>query len=166
LVAGLAGKAGLPKQAIAILIQVPLLWGMHRYYALNSLAMRLSTYIQVMLEPVLPGLRWEGRNGLFEERYNKIRYFDARTCRFPNAILNWSLHRFAQVFCLLTAIGIYVSFDAWRQIPTRDLQFYVLTVVLAVLNLMSAVLVYKCVFRRHTAECFVGIWQGIKQREQ
>ena len=117
LAAGLAEKSGLPKQAIPILIQVALLWGMHRYNALTSLGIRLSTYIQVMLEPVLPGIRWEGRNESFEKIYTKIRYF-------PSASVNWCLHRFSQVFFLLTAIGYYVSINAVLQIQTHDHGFY------------------------------------------
>jgi hypothetical protein len=159
LAAGLAEKSGLPKQAIPILIQVALLWGMHRYYALISLGMRLSTYIQVMLEPVLPGIRWEGRNKSFEDIYTKIRYFSS-------ARVNWSLQRFSQVFFLLTAIGLYVSINAALQIQTRDFGFYVFAVVLVILHLMSTLLMLKCVFLRPTAARFEGIWQSIKQREQ
>jgi len=166
LAVGVAEKSGLPKWAIPILIQVALLWTMHRYYALIMLGLRLSTYIQVMLEPVLPGLRWEGRNESFEKDYDKIRYFKCeRFNRYLpgfSRVFNRTLHRFSQVFVPLCLIGIIVSFNVLRQIQPHDYRFYGLIGVLLMLHLMSSLLVYKCVFRRHTPASFIKIWQSIK----
>jgi len=158
LAAGLAEKTGQTILAAPILIQVALLWAMNRHNALNALRRRLSTYIQVMLEPVLPGIRWEGRNVKFESAYRPIQY-----CLSP--VMNRWLHKLTQVFPLLLLIGVYVSISTVGQIQTRGFWFYVFVVVLAVLHLMSIPLVDRCVFRPILEPYFEARWKDVKQSE-
>ena len=158
LASGLAEKLGRANLIIPILIQGALLWAMNRYNALDSLRKRLSTYIQVMLEPVLPGIRWEERNDAFERVYRPRQYH-------LGPRMNWWLHRLSQVFPLLFLIGVYVSFSTVTQIQTHDLGFYLQTAVLLVLHLMSIPLMFTCVFLRIPEASYKELWESIKLRE-
>ena len=155
LAAGIADKPWLPAHVVPILVQTALLWAMHRFHMLNSLRVRLSTYIQVMLEPTLPGICWEGRNHAFEP-FNKRRYY------FQWRVLNWCLHRFSQVFFLLTAMGMYLSVNSVLRTQMRDFRFYVVCAILIALHLMSTLLMLKCVFLRPSASLYIEIWKSIK----
>jgi hypothetical protein len=170
LAAGLAEKSGLPKATIPILIQVALLWGMHRYHALESLRKRLSTYIQVMLEPELPGICWEGRNELFEGLYRKDHYFTGPQGKwyyhFTSPTTNRRLHLFSQVFFLLTLGSLYFSVDAVRKMDPHTIGFYAFILVLGALHLMSLLLMLNCVFLRRKEPFYKGIWQSIRQTKQ
>ena len=130
LAAGLAERSGFARELIPFLIQVVLLWAMNRYHALISLRMRLSTYIQVMLEPVLPGIRWESRNDLFESAYRKKHYS-------WNSGVNWWLHRLTHVFVLLSLISLYVSFTVVKQFPTSGFLFLVYLMGLVLFHLTA-----------------------------
>jgi hypothetical protein len=159
LAVGLMDRPWLPKHAVPILVQTALLWAMHRYHALTSLRVRLSTYVQVMLEPALPGLRWEARNQAFES-------FSVQSYYFSSKPGSWCLHRFTQVFFLLTVIGIYLSVISLLQIPHRNFSFFILAGALGVLHTMSTLLMIKCVFLRASHSGYIRIWQGIREGEQ
>jgi hypothetical protein len=159
LAVGLTDRASLTKHTVPILVQTALLWAMHRHLMLSTLRIRLSTYIQVMLEPEMPGIHWEGRNDAFDS----INY---RGYYFSNKALSWCLHRFTQLFFLLTAIGIFLSINSVMQMHTRDASFYIFAAILGVLHLMSTLLMLKCVFLCPTSASYIKIWQGIKQSEQ
>ena len=91
--AGLSDKTWLPHLCIPLLFQIVILWGMHRYYALNSIRLRLSTYIEVLIEPRVEGLNWERRNTQFNKINFNSYYFKSR---FASGVLHYGANVF---FC-------------------------------------------------------------------
>jgi hypothetical protein len=158
LATGLYEKNGIPKPLVAVVVQTVLLWGMHRFYALTSLRLRLSTYIKLLLEPRLPGINWETRNARFELAVRPIYYY-------RNASISWLLHRVSQIFFLFPAIGLFLTVDSLSRMGSKGPSFYGYAAVLAILHIASTLLALKCVFFRPTEEAYSTLWRAISKDE-
>jgi hypothetical protein len=157
--ASLAEKSWLPKLIIPVLFQIILLWGMQRYHSLSSTRLKLSTYIQVMLEPVLEGINWEHRNHRFNQ-LNPRRYY------FFNKFIRRPFQHFGHLFFLLTSLGFYLSIQALLETVIRPLLFWLFVGLLFFLHTMSTFLMVKCVFLRPNESTYIGYWEKIKAEEK
>jgi hypothetical protein len=151
---GLSDKQWMPKAAIPVLVQMLLLWGMHRYYGLLSLQKKLSTYIQVALEPCLPGLQWERHALEFERLAAK------RTPAIIKALI-WGLRRASHVYTLLSVVGLYLSASTLLSLRWERYDYLGYLGALALLHVMSAALLVVSVIRPPSTLKYLALWQAV-----
>ncbi len=159
LATGLAEKAWLPKPIAPIMVQIILLWGMHRFAGLSFLQMKLSSYIQVALEPNLPGLRWERLNFEFEEAEKNG---TAKT----RGLLAWFVRKASHIFFLLALAGIGLSVGALYDYRRVSLQLALYGSVLFALHVVSTALMLKVVFFAPNHNDYLSRWRDVLSAER
>jgi hypothetical protein len=144
LTAGLADKGWLPKPAFPALLQMILLWGMHRFYNLVMIRTKISAYIQVVLEPNMPGLRWEGLQEVF----------------------HFTIRRRRPALILLTLVAIIISGLSVYNTPTSDPFFIWYTEALGLLSLLTVTVMIKCVFFVYDPTKQIAAWREVIRIDQ
>jgi hypothetical protein len=150
-IAGLASKNSQFIEIIPILYQVVLIWGIDRYIISSRLRTRLSTYIQVFIEPKHNELNWEKRNSSF-----KI------TTKLNGNIWKW-VRRLSNLLSLLFLIGIYVSFTYFISIECFDLENIIVTSILLLLQIFGLIFLIIGVFYYPDPNEYLRKWHEIKK---
>jgi len=156
---GLVEKDWIPKWLVPLAIQVSLIIGLTMYYSATILRLRLSTYIQVFIEPEVSGLNWEARNSIFSCRRNDDQ---KRVYRIAYWIYKW----FLNVFSILLLAGIVISIKSFFDLNNACFQYiwWVLSTLL-VLHIASPYLLVMCIRlpKRHGE--FISSWSLIQREE-
>ncbi len=157
--AGLSDSAWLPRLLVPTLFQIVLLWGMHSYHSLNSIRLRLSTYIETLIEPEVDGLNWERRN----TEFNKLNY---ESYYFNNWLVSAVLHCGSNVFFLLQLLGLLLSVDAINTFDAAaQSHAWPLVTMLVLLHPMSFLFMMKCVFLKPKPDHYRQLWLQIQHEE-
>ena len=157
---GLTEKSLLSPIVIPILIQFVLIISMNRYFSDSMLRLRLSTYIEVMLEPKIPGLNWESRNSRFKKLAHKKANF------FITAIL-WFIEKFQNIFFLLAIFGLYISIQRILELSKTNEKAFLIPIIgiLGILHIVNFYLLYKCTYGTRKYSEYIAIWEAIKAEE-
>jgi hypothetical protein len=128
-IAGISSSNFVFVEISPIIYQIVLIWGLDRYGSSTRLRMRLSTYIQVFLEPKNEDLNWEERNSNFKIRNSYLSKFRKRIKKATN------------LFTLLYIIGIYVSFNY----VVENMNCKIILIFISVLHIVSFLLLIDSV---------------------
>lgn len=157
---GLVEKEWIPKWLVPIAIQSSLIVGLTMYYSALILRLRLSTYIQVFIEPNVSGLNWETRNSLFSDKRNDNKSWLYKT-------KYWMYKWFFNVFSILTFIGIGISFKTLMEMHKNcNSNFLWVLVTLLILHLATISLWSMCIKCTGRHGEFISFWQSIKDESK
>ena len=106
---GLAHEMEQFARHVPYLYFVVIIWGLHRYGVATKTRMKLSTYIEVCIEPRLKGIEWESKNRTFKERQKEKE--KSQKCWYRLGAYcgrGWRFRQWTNPFVLLFIVDLYI----------------------------------------------------------
>jgi len=147
---------------VPVLYFVIIIWGSERYFIASKLRVKLSTYIQTVIEPQSTGLDWEIYNYKFK-KLEKNKTKGAWQHKLVNIVHGTWWRRLTNIFTLLVIIDAYIIHHFVILILDYDLSLQTALLLLCILVLFFVRLCYLCaaVFLYPNPEDYVERWKDV-----
>ena len=153
-IAGIAIKDYTFVQIIPILYQITLIWGLDKFITSTRLRIKLSTYIQIFIEPKNDNLNWERRNAKFNE-----------TSRQHSSI--WKFFKIlSSIYTILFLLGFYVSFKFFDSTKLKDYESIIIFTSLCIMHTLTTLFLFIGVVKYPQTKYYCNKWLKVKENEK